>query len=197
MPLAPVVLADLGLLSTLPLELVLVVIEYLDVRGAARFTHVNRQAQFLLWSDKDYQLLRYCLFRQLSKYKRKFHQSKRLSFLQDANYQTLADAMLNPTCTACSRVSYALDLMLDVSTGQTLCWPCSASDIEYIPILADHVRMDCEEVKNTIPYRLPEGQLICMSTAPSRPQRTTSHYVPSITTLCLRSNHVTLSFSAE
>ncbi|KAI0400232.1 hypothetical protein F4802DRAFT_602230 [Xylaria palmicola] len=58
MPSQPVVLADLGKLSSLPLELVLIIIGLLDVPSAARFTQVNRQAQFLLWTDKDYMLIR-------------------------------------------------------------------------------------------------------------------------------------------
>ncbi|KAI0429732.1 hypothetical protein F5Y09DRAFT_309571 [Xylaria sp. FL1042] len=67
MSLAPVIiLADLGKLSKLPPELMLMVIDDLDLPSAAKFSQVNRQAQFLIWSDVDYRWLRACLFSSLN-----------------------------------------------------------------------------------------------------------------------------------
>ncbi|KAI0479698.1 hypothetical protein F4859DRAFT_445595 [Xylaria cf. heliscus] len=162
MPLAPVVLANLGRLSKLPLELLFMILGYLDVPSAARFTQVNRQAQFLLWSDKDYQLLRYCLFRELSDkvYSQvpRPYSANRVP-LKDVNYHTLAGAMSDLVCTRCrSRDQYTY--RLDMRTGHNLCCLCPPTSSALIPILTNCVEMDRAEVKNTIPYRLPEGQLI-------------------------------------
>ncbi|RYC66127.1 hypothetical protein CHU98_g87 [Xylaria longipes] len=163
MPLAPVVLADLGRLSKLPLELLLIIIGYLDVPSAARFTQVNRQAQYLLWSDKDYQLLRYCLFRELSQkvYSQSIwrpYSASRLP-LKDVNYHALAYTMSNLACTRCdSRDQHTY--ILDMRTGHNLCCLCHPTSLPHISIMPGWVEMDRAEVKNTIPYRLPEGQLI-------------------------------------
>ncbi|KAH8159910.1 hypothetical protein CIB48_g8337 [Xylaria polymorpha] len=168
MPLPPVVLADLGRLSKLPLELLFIIIGYLDVPSAARFTQLNRQAQFLLWSDKDYQLLRYCLFRELSE---KVHSQIQRPYstsrvpLKDVNYHTLAYTMSDLVCTRCSsRDQYTY--RLDMRTGNNLCCLCPPISLACIPILTNCVEMDRAEVKNTIPYRLPEGQLIRMFYCP-------------------------------
>ncbi|KAI1748084.1 hypothetical protein F4782DRAFT_534800 [Xylaria castorea] len=162
MPLAPVVLADLGRLSKLPLELLFIIIGYLDVPSAARFTRVNRQAQFLLWSDKDYQLLRYCLFRELS---HKAHPQIRPPYttsrvpLKDVNYHTLAYTMSHFVCTRCSSCDQ-YTYRLDMRTGHNVCCLCPPMSLACISIITSWVEMDREEVKSTIPYRLPEGQLI-------------------------------------
>ncbi|KAI0538631.1 hypothetical protein GGR58DRAFT_287609 [Xylaria digitata] len=167
MPPAPVILADLGKLSKLPLELLFMVIEYFDIRSAARFTQVNRQAQFLLWSDKDYLLLRHSLFRDLSEYKRKseshkFSRLTSLALLQDANYHTLAHTISIPICLMCRHVQSTPVMRLDVHTGHAVCFECSPSDVASILIFAGCVQIHREILKNRTLYRLPKGQLIRM-----------------------------------
>ncbi|KAI0811560.1 hypothetical protein GGR55DRAFT_106247 [Xylaria sp. FL0064] len=113
----PVVLADLGELSKMPPELILEVIDYLDAPSAAKFSQVNRQAQFLLWSDVDYRLLRLCLFFNLNSLRHMPEEIKRLEEteyvakagsppsvpsrrfpLEQANYHTLAHACRDFRC---------------------------------------------------------------------------------------------------
>ncbi|KAI0197497.1 hypothetical protein F4808DRAFT_463704 [Astrocystis sublimbata] len=166
MPLAPVELTDLGRLSNLPLELVLIIIGYLDVPSAARFSQVNRQAQFLLWSDQDYQLLRYCLFKELSQRVlgqiRRVYSTTRIP-LRDVNYHRLAYAISHPVCKRCkSRDQFTY--VLDMRTGRNNCGSreCPSTFQASVSISTHLVMMDREEVKNQSPYRLPEGQLIRM-----------------------------------
>ncbi|KAI1349067.1 hypothetical protein F5Y01DRAFT_317113 [Xylaria sp. FL0043] len=116
----PVILADLGKLSKMPPELILNVIDHLDVPSAAKFSRVNRQAQFLLWSDVDYRLLRLCLFFNLNSWWYRPDELKRLDEaervaeagsppsvpsrrfpLEQANYHTLARACRDLECFVC------------------------------------------------------------------------------------------------
>ncbi|KAI3326779.1 hypothetical protein HD806DRAFT_551869 [Xylariaceae sp. AK1471] len=166
MPFPPVVLADLGTLSRLPLELVLMVLGYLDVPNAATFTLVNRQAQFLLWSDKDYLLIRECLFWDLSRGvndpKSRFKLT-RCTLLKDVNYHTLAAMMLNPVCLKCGNAEKERLYYLEVCMGYYSCGTCYRR-YSYLGtfIVVTTVESSHEQLNRTIPFRLPKGQLVLL-----------------------------------
>ncbi|KAI1419677.1 hypothetical protein F5Y12DRAFT_208058 [Xylaria sp. FL1777] len=119
------VLADLGELSKLPLELMFMVMAYFDVPTAARFTQVNRQARFLLWSDKDYRLVQDGLFSEL----RKGADSFKIGHvpLEHVSYQTLAHTISVEKCTTCGLSSCGG--YLDLSMGHAYCGGCLSGDM--------------------------------------------------------------------
>ncbi|KAI1129113.1 hypothetical protein F5Y10DRAFT_264428 [Nemania abortiva] len=156
MPPAAVVLADLGELSNLPLELLFMIIGYLDLPSAAKFTGVNRQAQFILWSDRDYLLLRGSLFRSLGL-------PSWLKFiarvpLKDIDYHTLADNIRNMTCARC-KCSDEDNYELHPLTGRMLCFRCLWC-LTPVSNPRAEITVYRDMVENRIPYRLPEGRLI-------------------------------------
>jgi hypothetical protein len=163
MPLPTIQLADLGALSKLPPELVLMVIGYLDVPSAAKFTLVNRRAQFLLWSDKDYQLIRYCLFRELFTKvddPESRDQLRGCSPFTDINYHTLAATIRKPVCEDCNtheKGTYSLN----ARTGSYLCYSrCRTDQSVCVIIYVQMIKHHLEQVNTKRLYRLLEGQLI-------------------------------------
>ncbi|KAI0972241.1 hypothetical protein F4678DRAFT_460466 [Xylaria arbuscula] len=157
MSLTPVVLADLGTLSKLPLELIYEILEYLDMPSAAKFTRVNRQAQFILWSDKHYLFLRQCLFQRLSRYRRAGNFRVAESLLKDFSYHALSRAILDAKCFECTTIPF-FRLYIDPRDRKVRCGWCNRG--ENVKEMFIDIKSSWAEANEKFPLRLEEGQLI-------------------------------------
>lgn len=119
-----ILLASLDDLASLPREVIDMVIVFLDVNSATRFTQVNRQAQLLLWSRANYRFIRAVLFdRHFRSHYRVKNRNK--TILTTVTVQDLADLIFTVESSLCKNCSNYGDRNLwgvELVDGHAVCY---------------------------------------------------------------------------